>query len=61
MEEVHHLMKKSEVAQWLNCSERHVQNLMKLPDFPKPVYLGNAVRFVPTEIEGFINGESRKK
>ena len=60
MEEKHHLMKKSEVARWLNCSVRHLQNLMKHPDFPRPVYLGKAVRFIPTEIEGFINGKSRK-
>jgi predicted DNA-binding transcriptional regulator AlpA len=60
MEECHHpLMKKAEVAQWLNCSERHLQNLMKTPDFPKPVYLMSAVRFNPEEIERYINGKSK--
>lgn len=61
MKERRCLLKKVEVARWLNCSERHIQNLMKLPDFPKPVYLGSAVRFCPAEIERFIDGKSGKE
>lgn len=61
MKERRCLLMKPEVARWLNCSERHIQNLMKLPDFPRPVYAGRAVRFCPEEVERFINGKSGKE
>lgn len=50
------LLTKKEVAQWLNVSERHLQNLMKKEDFPRPVRLGRAIRFCPQKIERWING-----
>jgi len=46
-----------EVARFLNCSPRHVNNLIRggLPCS----YIGRLVRFCPDRVRGFVNEKTR--
>jgi excisionase family DNA binding protein len=47
-----------EVAQMMKVSERHIQNLVKRHEFPNPFQLGRSIRFRPSDIRFFLNGEN---
>lgn len=45
-----------EVAEYLQITTRHLQNLRKMPCFPEPVTLGKSTfRFRQTDIIDFVN------
>lgn len=54
------LLTTKEVARLFKMSERHVQNLVKKDEFPKPIKLGRSVRFKPSDIQKVLNGEDFK-
>ena len=55
-ERIEELLTRKEVADLLKVSERHVQNLVRRGEFPKPINLGRRVLFRPRDIRRFLNG-----
>jgi excisionase family DNA binding protein len=51
------LLTKKEVARLCKVSERHISDLVKEGEFPKPLKLGHAVRFRQEDIEGWMKGD----
>jgi len=51
------LMTMKETAAYLKVSVRHLQNMRKREDFPKPVVMGKGKKFYrQTDLEEFISG-----
>ena len=57
-ERIEELLTRKEVAALCKVSERHIQNLVRRGEFPKPINLGTRVLFRPENIRRFLNGNA---
>jgi excisionase family DNA binding protein len=55
-EPIEPLLTSREVADRMKVSERHIQNLVKRGEFPPPIRLGKAVRYRPSDVQSFLDG-----
>lgn len=51
------MLTTQDVADLFKVSERHVRNLIKSKQLPKPLKFGRNVRFRRSEISRIVNGE----
>ena len=59
--QVPRLFTTKEVADLLQVSERHVSNLSKKEEFPKPIRLGRSVRYLPSDVSKWFDRESARR
>jgi excisionase family DNA binding protein len=57
-ERIEELLTTKQVADLFKVSERHIQNLVRRGEFPKPINLGRRVRFRARDIRRFLNGKA---
>lgn len=49
------LLTKREIAEWLNCTPRHINRLVALGRLPQPIRFGyRFVRWLPNEVEACL-------
>ena len=57
-DELEPLLTTQDVADLMQVSERHIQNLVTRGQIPQPVRLGKSVRFRRAEIRRFLQGDA---
>ena len=57
-DELESLLTTKQVADLMQVSERHIQNMVNRDQIPQPVRLGKTVRFRRAEIRRFLNGDA---
>jgi len=55
------LVRLAEVTRMLAVSQRHVYRLIQRGNFPKPVKIGGAVRFVADDILEYVESQRDKR
>lgn len=53
------LATKSQVAEWLNCSDRHVDLMVREDRFPRPIYVSvRSPRWRRSDLLAFLDAQS---
>ena len=52
------LLTTKEVADLMQVSQRHIQNMVKRGQLPQPLRLGKSIRFRRADIRRFLNGDA---
>lgn len=55
------LVRLAEVTRMLEVSQRHIYRMIQRGNFPKPVKIGGAVRFVDDDILEYVESQRDKR